>query len=280
MNNTPLFTLDATINKIREENLPFWELAYHGQGYNNIVALANCSVDDLELSINKLVGNVNAIPNPETVRFHICAHAVAKANGSSKLQWDFTTTGQLQNPNQNTQQNQFGGFGGFGNVDYQELKTKQQRLDDLKDTLQERKTKLQLDEFKLTTDRERFEELKKNTIEELKELEKKYNSTSDAARNGATIVLADFLKAITAKGNKGLAGLLAPVPSDPGSSEPMSPEDQEIEKIALHIQSFNLTVPEITKLFTFIDNFLKNIQKQKDDLKQKEEQKKNEQTTE
>jgi len=249
----PLLTLETTIRKIELENLPFWDLSYYTHGYYDMYQCGRFNEADLERSVAQLRATVLAFQNKEQVKFHIKARPTTTSSKGTVLEWDFTVTDNFQSPN--PQQNLNNQFSGFGNIDYQEIKSKQEKLEDLKDTLRNKEMDLKLKEFQLQTRIERFNELEKETRAELTELQKKYESSTDAAKNGFSLILADLLKNFNtnAKG-KGLAGLLAPPPGE----EVQSPEDQEIEKIALNIQSHKLPVPEIKNLGDFIDRMLKS----------------------
>jgi hypothetical protein len=269
-----MLTFEKTLSKIQIENLPFWELQYYGQGYENKVQIARNDNPDMELSVKALEFNVYNFTNPEQMRFCIKASPTKTSNKGTIFTWDFSVNGNMPSQfpqQQNNQQSQFGGFNGFvipGQIDdireeKSELRRKAEKLEDQKDELRKEDTRLQIERIKLDHDFKNFKELEKNTIAELKVLEQKYNSNTEAAKNGASMLLAETLKLFNANAKgKGLSGLFAPVSTDEPNA-PMSAEDQEIEKIALAIQNAKLPAGDIIKLGTIINDLIVQIKTKK-----------------
>jgi len=273
-----MYTFAKTLEKLRDDNTPYWRLFYYGPGYNNAIQIARNDTSDIEESLKRLEANVTSCTNPEEVRFKIEARPAATSNKGTLFEWDFTINGVFPSQKQQQPQNQFAGFGGFqvpGQMDdfrmeKEKLERKAERLDEEKEHLRKEDTRLQLEKFKLETEVKIFNEQKTATLHELKELEVKYNSSTEAAKNGASLLMAEVLKAFNANSkSKGLAGLFAPE-QPPADNVPLSGEDQEIEKIAFSIQGAKLNIEEIRKLGGIVNDLLASIKKQKEEKQKKD----------
>jgi len=255
-------SLQETITKLKDDLTPVWELYLYKSSIGNPELIASYKADeDMEKSIKILENNVNTFSKSSNVVFHI--QTKRKPNGTWESKFDLTKDGnavQMEGlsgmPGQNNSQL------GFISPREQQLFLKEEKLNELKDSIFKKELELQMKEFQFNNDRKDFDSTVKETTEGFKELEKKYNSGTEAAKNGFSMAMWEAIKAWNdyAK-NKGLSGIFQQPTTE---SENSSPEEKKIEEIASMIFEFKLSLLQLDQVKVFIKKFIEGITKPKE----------------
>lgn len=263
-----MLTYTNTLKKFTDSLYTSFELGYFESGKREPLRIIKHTGESPEEAQEILKREVAIFP--QGTRFEVAAKKNAKDTNDTAHVWQFTNV--EQNPAtqaapvpgwpayHNPQAAGFGGFGGFGGfpmmgIDPQELKEERRRLEELKERLQDEKFSLKLAEAELKRKEEKHADQVARDREILTELEKKFKSTTGAAQKGAELLLGEALQAFSKDGHFGsFAGRLMGVPTNAalnGAEEQtaqLTPEHQEIEKLAEFVAEQNLTVEEIKKL--------------------------------
>ena len=172
-----MLSLESTLEKIREKELPFWKLKFKGSPkvYDSF------DTNDLDASIDYLEKSVHSVQNDKTI-FEIEAKNSATSNGDKVKFWPFTVSGEY--PRMGGTQN-FGGLSGLGAMDvinltqsinqqYEsklaEVERKKEKLDDEREKFRDAKS-----EFLLNKAQSEHELTRREKEIERKEIEFKQN---------------------------------------------------------------------------------------------------------
>lgn len=276
-----ILSLENTKQKLRSDNTPYWNLYYH-KGYNNIVPIANYNDKDIDASIKYLQTNIDFCTNSDQnspIRFVIKSRGTATSNGDKINEWDFTYSGKATAEPIQPNFNGFSGIPGLGAFPdvkntFDEIEKRKDSLFDERAKIIENRTELQLEKFKFQTEKEYWEKEKKEFVQQLNELKKKYDSNSEAAKNGANIVLGEVLKLfISNNGKKGLLGILsgANETAQDTSKDNLTPEQEVINDIAIMIDEHKFDKPTLEGLKKFMEVYLDKIKKAESDKKEPEQ---------
>ena len=268
-----MLTYTSTIKKFSEGLYTAFELGYFEIGKREplrVLKHAGESPEEAQERLKQEVGNF-----PAGTRFEIQAKKDAKANTDTAHVWQFTNVLDQAAPPSvpgwpGAQMPQAAGFSGFGNPfgapDLSEIKEERRRLEDLKEQLMNMRFDLKLAEAELKRKEEKHAEQVARDREVLGSLEKKYNSTTGAARRGVEMLLGEALEHFGRDGHFGsFAGKLMGLGSAPAELSAPQPEDTQtpereaIEELAAYIDGENLTLRQIKALHRYTISFIQKM---------------------
>ncbi len=258
-----MLSLKNTIEKIRQDQTPFWKLSYFGQGYNNIIPYAEFKEDAIDRSAHMLDSNVNAFNNPNAMRFVIETKNVSKE--SYKFRWEFSISGEVFSNNQHAASNETTSGLGYVQQSMNEMRSREDKLQDMRDDLSRRENALLLGQMKLSWDKENFEKDIRLKQEQINELEKKFGSNTEAFYVAANRLLGNIIEHVGAQNAvNGLLGLGSTNTTEQSQQQPApTPEYALIETIAQELFNCNLTVQQLNiiqkYLFEFVNKIKNNV---------------------
>lgn len=219
----------------------------------------NATIDS---AIAKLEEAVNMYPPGQ--RFFIELSDKKNSNGDRIKKLEFVNSDESIIPTKN--QNMIGyGFSGLGALDHpfvlgqiNSIEAEKKKIEEVKDQVRDEKMHLMIEKKDLEREKRDFEEKKKETIAQLKQLQEKYQSNTEAAKNGWSIFLGELLKKFNENAEgKGLLGLIAS--PEEKTEEEKTPEYEFIEKLAERIYNHKLNIDQLHKLGGIVENYLRTI---------------------
>lgn len=268
----------ATKDKMIKGQYGAFELGVIHPGKRESVRIKKYTDDSPEGALTALHEEVSRYG--ENTLFEISAKKNSKDTTSTADVWQFNNLELLQPAAVQTWPANgpgFGGlggvpqgssFGGFGLIDPADLKAENRRLIDLDRELNKRELQLTLGEYELKTRSERHKEQIAADRELLKDLEKKYNSTSGAAKHGFETLLGEVLGVLARDGHLGsMATRFMGLPAggalggDETPAEESTPEREVIEAIAADIDAQGLDLATLQRLRGRIAQTLANMKK-------------------
>jgi hypothetical protein len=276
-----IITQEQTLEKIKSGLYTSFKLHLYTTKNTTIKIADERDVDNDEL-LRKLYIELSRYPN--IAKFKIEAKKKASVNDEYADVWLFSRDGsdpfQMQLPGMTPglaglPTHQHAHFGGFGALDisahpvYQSLQAKEERLSQREDQIRQRETAVTIKEAMLEQSQksgiEKLEAMKREMEESLK----KYNSTSAATARALEMVIDKVISEFAESGT--LRGL----PLDPSGAaaeepEPLSPEDQIVESIAVNISSHKLSIENLKLLGAVIERYIQKIKEKPTEENNKE----------
>lgn len=262
-------TLEQVIKRMRDENLPVFDLYYYVDQYATAKKPLTFDYEaGLDASIAKLTREVSQYP---TYRFYVALRPTKNSNKDKIIELDIVPaqSTQVSTPAEQPQSLAgLPGFQGFGAISdmhqnyYAErrgdLGRLQERLDRKEEDIltreravNEKQIEYTIKLAQLENERKAFDERVKDTRKDLADLEAKYKSNAEAAKEGFGQFVVKAIELFGKEGDlKGLSGVAG------STTEKLSPEEERVNETGGKL--LDIPVEAMNEICSFVDTLADN----------------------